>query len=78
MTATPTQREALSVIAEVLAAAPDLRLGQLLAFLPVLCEDRAGRSLWDVEDDELLPVLASHRDEMADRRPDPEAVRPSG
>ncbi|MBX9582166.1 MAG: hypothetical protein K2X87_17820 [Gemmataceae bacterium] len=77
MTATPTQREALAVIAEILAVAPDLRLGQLLAFLPLLCEDRAGRSLWDVEDDELLPVLYSHRDEMADRSPDP-AVTPPG
>lgn len=78
MTATPTQREALGLIGEILAAAPDLRLGQLLAFLPMLCEDRAGRSLWDIEDDELLPVLHSHRDEMAARRPDPLPVTPPG
>lgn len=67
----PARREALAAVAEILDLAPDIRIGQFLSFLAMLCEDRAGRSLWDVEDDELLPVLLSHRDEMADRSPDP-------
>jgi hypothetical protein len=66
----PTQREALAVLAEVCELSPDVRLGQLFAHLGFLGEDRTGRSLGDIDDEQLLAVLYHHRAELADRRPD--------
>lgn len=62
-----TEREALSVLTEVCELSPDVRLGQLLAHLDYLCVDQTGRTLWDVEDDQLLSVLNNHRAELARR-----------
>jgi hypothetical protein len=67
----PTQREALAVLAEVCELSPDVRLGQLFAHLGFLGEDQAGRSLWDIDDEQLLAVLRHHRAELAARRPEP-------
>lgn len=64
---TPTQTESLSVLAEVLDLSPDVRLGQLLAHLGFLGEDQTGRSLWDIDDEQLLAVLYHHREELASR-----------
>lgn len=64
---TPTQTEALAVLAEVLALSPDVRLGQLLAHLGFLGEDQTGRTLWDIDDEQLLAVLYHHRAELVDR-----------
>jgi hypothetical protein len=65
-----TQREALALLAEVCEISPDVRLGQLLAHLGFLGEDQTGRSLWDIEDDQLLAVLRHHHSELRDRTPD--------
>jgi hypothetical protein len=65
-----TQREALSVLAEVCEMSPDVRLGQLLAHLGFLGEDQTGRSLWDIDDEQFLAVLYHHRAELAARQPD--------
>jgi hypothetical protein len=62
-----TQREALAVLAEVCELSPDVRLGQLFAHLGFLGEDQTGRSLWDIDDDQLLAVLYHHRAELAAR-----------
>ena len=59
-----TQSEALSVLAEVCELSPDIRLGQLLAHLGFLGEDQTGRSLWDIDDEQLLAVLYHHRAEL--------------
>jgi hypothetical protein len=48
--------------------APDVRLGQLIAHLAFLGEDQAERSLWDIEDDDLLGVLHRHRAELLARQ----------
>jgi hypothetical protein len=61
------QREALAVLAEVWALSPDVRLGQLMAHLGFLGEDQVERSLWDIDDDELLSVLYRHRAELVAR-----------
>ena len=66
MTAT-TQREILALLAEAWALAPDVRLGQLMAHLGFLGEDRTGRTLWDIDDDELLAVLTQHRCDLLAR-----------
>lgn len=63
-----TQREALAVLAEVCELSPDVRLGQLFAHLGFLGEDQTGRSLWDIDDEQLLAVLYSHRAELAARQ----------
>ena len=65
-----TQREALAVLAEVCELSPDVRLGQLLAHLGFLGEDQTGRSLWDIDDEQLLAVLYHHRTELIRRQPD--------
>jgi hypothetical protein len=65
-----TQREALAVLAEVCALSPDVRLGQLFAHLGFLGEDQTGRSLWDIDDEQLLAVLYHHRTELVERQPD--------
>jgi hypothetical protein len=67
MTTDPRQ-EALTVLAELAALAPDVRLGQLMAHLGFLGEDQVERSLWDIEDEELLAVLYRHRAELLARQ----------
>src|SRR4051812_24135049 len=72
------QREALAVLAEVWALAPDVRLGQLLAHLGFLGEAHIGRGLGDIEDDEIMAVLYRHRAELEarlERTPDPAHAR---
>ena len=63
----PTQREALAVLAEVCELSPDVRLGQLLAHLGFLGEDQTGRTLWNIDDEQLLSALYHHRGELASR-----------
>ena len=62
------RQEALTVLAELAALAPDVRLGQLMAQLGFLGEDQVERSLWDIEDKELLAVLYRHRSELVARQ----------
>lgn len=63
-----TQREALDVLAEVCTLSPDIRLGQLFAHLGFLGEDQTGRSLGDIDDEQLLAVIYHHRMELIDRQ----------
>lgn len=65
---TATQREALAVLAELCELSPDVRLGQLLAHLGFLGEDQTGRTLWNIDDEQLLAVLYHHRAELAARQ----------
>jgi hypothetical protein len=44
-----------------------VRLGQLLAHLGFLGQDQSGRTLWDIDDEELLAVLYHHRAELKGR-----------
>jgi hypothetical protein len=64
----PTQREALAVLAELCEFYPDVRLGQLFAHSGFLGEDQTGRSLWDIEDEQLLAVLYHHRAGLVGRQ----------
>ena len=68
------------MLAEVCALSPDIRLGQLLAHLGFLGEDQTGRSLWDIDDEQLLAVLYHHRAELTERQPDSpnQALQPPG
>ena len=72
----PTQREAWSVLAEVVDLSPN-RLGQLFAHLGFLGEDQTGRSLGNIDDEQLLAVLYHHRGELAARQTDLRRTRPT-
>lgn len=61
------QQETLSVLSEIRAMAPDVRLGQLFDFLGFMGEVHAGHGLGDIEDDELLAVMYRHRAELLAR-----------
>jgi hypothetical protein len=65
---TPTQRESLAVLAELVDLSPDIRLGQLFAHLGFLGEDQTGRSLANIDDEQLLAVLYHHREELTARQ----------
>jgi hypothetical protein len=71
-----TQREALGVLAELCELSEDIRLGQLFAHLGFLGEDQTGRSLWDIDDEQLLAVLYHHRAELAARQDNSAAAAP--
>jgi hypothetical protein len=45
-----------------------MRFGQIVATLGVLAEDDPGRSLWEVEDDELLSVIERFRQDLQRRQ----------
>ena len=62
-----TQRGALAVLMELCKMSPDVRLGQLMAHLGFLGEDQTGRTLWDIDDEQLLAVLHHHRAELVAR-----------
>ncbi len=73
-----TQREALTVLAELAELSPDVRLGQLLAHLGFLSQDQTGRSLWDIDDEQFLAVLYHHRAELVERQATPRSgLQPS-
>jgi hypothetical protein len=61
------QREALSVLAEVWALSPEVRLGQLFAHLGFLGEAHLGRGLGYIDDDELMSIMYRHRAELQAR-----------
>ena len=63
-----TQREALAVLTELCELSPEVRMGQLFAHLGFLGQDQTGRSLWDIEDEQLLAVLYHHRAELVARQ----------
>ncbi len=62
-----TKREVLAVLAELCELSPDVRMGQLLAHLGFLGEDQVERSLWNIDDEQLLSVLYHHRSELISR-----------
>jgi hypothetical protein len=49
-----TRGELLALLTELSEAAPDLRLGQLVANLATLAQGAKVEAVWDAEDDELV------------------------
>jgi hypothetical protein len=62
-----TQAHLLETLAEIQRLSPGARFGQLLANLELLVEDQTEQSLWDVEDDRLMQVMASHHADLLRR-----------
>ena len=61
------ESQLVRVLAELRELAPDLRFGQLLANLEFLCEAGGGVPLAEIEDEQFLAVVESHRSELAAR-----------
>jgi hypothetical protein len=60
-------KELLARLAETRTHCQDMRFGQMLATLGELAHDSTGRSLWDIEDDELAEVIERFRQDLARR-----------
>jgi hypothetical protein len=68
---TPVQREVLQGLEKLLElSSPDIRIGQLVAWLGFLAEDMEMRGLGDIDDDELLVVIGRFRKDLEARVPD--------
>ena len=52
---------------EVRRLCPDMRLGQLLATVGMLGEDTTGRSLWDMDDDQLAAAVERFAKDLSQR-----------
>jgi hypothetical protein len=61
------QNELIEKLVDLRDLSPDVRFGQLLANLGFLVEDQTDRSLWDVEDSELLGVMEKHCEDLRRR-----------
>ena len=66
---TTTRSDLLGVIAELSEAAPDLRLGQLIANLATLAVGAKVEAVWDAEDDDLLDAARRLLDHDRSRAP---------
>lgn len=53
---TEVRRQLLEQIAEISQHYPEMRLGQLIANLTTHALSQYGDSIWDVEDEEMLPA----------------------
>jgi hypothetical protein len=61
---TPKLQRFLEELAKLIDASPEVRLGQLLANIGFLADTRAGQSLWDIEDTQLLHIMEQHHEEL--------------
>ncbi len=63
----PTRQELLAVLAELSAACPEMRFGQLIANLATLARGLSAEGLWDAEDEELLAAAKEQLAYFAER-----------
>lgn len=64
----PIQQQLIRELTAICELSPDVRFGQLLANLGFLAEDHPGRSLWDIDDQELLDVMRRHLGDLTRRQ----------
>jgi hypothetical protein len=57
----------MSVLTEIWALSPDVRLGQLMSHLGFMGECYVNKTLPLLEDDEFIAILYRHRDELRAR-----------
>jgi hypothetical protein len=65
MNAADLQAGLLHRLDEVRRLCPEMRIGQFLATIGMLGEDDTGRSLWDIEDEELAAVVERFARDLA-------------
>ena len=63
-----TENDLIEKLVDLRDLSPDVRFGQFLANLSFLVEDQTDRSLWDIEDVELLRVIEWHRADLLRRQ----------
>jgi hypothetical protein len=56
---TAARNELLNCLAELSEAAPDLRLGQMVANIATLARGAVPEAVWDAEDEELVAAARS-------------------
>ena len=64
MTPADSRTELFNDLKSLAAAAPELRVGQLLAAIGEACADLHGRGLWDATDDEILEAVWHFRNDF--------------
>jgi hypothetical protein len=64
----PMQQDILRSLVAICELSPGVRFGQLIANLGFLAEDMPDRTLWDIEDTELLQVIEKHRADLSKRQ----------
>ena len=64
----PLQQDILRSLAALWELSPDVRFGQLIANLGFLAEDMFDRTLWEIEDAELLQVIERHQADLSKRQ----------
>jgi hypothetical protein len=69
MNDTSDRAELHDVLRSIEAAAPQMRIGQIMAALGELCDDMHGRGLWEAEDRELLEAAWKFLRDLEGRTP---------
>jgi hypothetical protein len=62
------RQEVLQILEELSEAAPEVRLGQLIANLSYAARGLSTESIWDMEDEELLTAARKHLEQWQARR----------
>ncbi len=68
MNITTSSHEMLNRLAGVRQLCPEIRFGQLVAIIGQLAEDKTGRNLWDVEDEEFAAAVERFANDLSTRR----------
>jgi hypothetical protein len=68
------RQELLSALAELSAACPEMRFGQLIANLSTLAGRDSAEGLWDAEDEEMLAAAREQLAYFVEHRPAPEEI----
>lgn len=69
----PTRQEILRLLERISQLDPDVRFGQLVANLAFLAAGPWDQTLWDLEDDVLLPALRQHVENLTRRHDEAQA-----
>ena len=70
----PTRQEILRLLEQLSELEPEVRFGQLIANLAFLAAGPWNETLWDLEDDELLPAISQHLADLSRTQPQVAAV----
>ncbi len=63
-----TSKELAARLSKLTELCPDMRFGQMLATLAMLAEDMTDRSLWEIEDADLIGVVERFREDLTRRQ----------
>jgi hypothetical protein len=63
----PVREEILARLARLSELAPDMRFGQLIANLAFMAAGPWDRTLWDLEDDQLIEAIRQMENDLAQR-----------